>query len=306
MNIELRHLRYFLAVAEELHFGRAAQKLNISQPPLSQQIQALEAHIGATLFERNNRNVRLTPAGETFRKECWGILHQVEQASARAARIQRGEIGELRIGFTSSAPFIRTVSRSLLRFRQRYPDVHLQMLELNTKQQIDPLLSGKLDIGVMRNNPLPADLQHQLLLHEALVAVVHEAHPLASQPYISVRQLAHEPFVFFAREVGTALYDEILRLLKNNSIDPYITQEVGEAMTIVGLVSAGLGVSILPASFLRISVDGVKYVPLSEADATTEVWLVTSRRAALNSAANTLISFMLEQDAGKYVHQITK
>lgn len=308
INIELRHLRYFLAVAEELNFGRAAEKLNISQPPLSQQIQALEAQIGATLFERNNRNVRLRPrqakrstkqAGEYCTK--WS-----RHLRTPPARLKRGEIGELRIGFTSSAPFIRAVSRSLLHFRQRYPDVYLQMLELNTKQQIDPLLSGKLDIGVMRNNPLPADLQHQLLLHEALVAVVHETHALAGQPHISVRQLANEPFVFFAREVGTALYDEILRLLKNYAIDPYITQEVGEAMTIVGLVSAGLGVSILPASFLRISVDGVKYVLLSEPDATTEVWLVTSRRAALNPAANTLISFMLEQDTGEYVHQITK
>lgn len=301
MNIELRHLRYFLAVAEELHFGRAAEKLAISQPPLSQQIQALESYVGATLFERNNRNVRLTPAGEMFRKEARDIVHQVDQAAERAARIQRGETGELRIGFTSSAPFIRAVSRSLLHFRQCFPDVHIQMLELNTKQQIGPLLSGKLDIGVMRNNPLPDQLQHQLLLHEALVAVVHEAHPLAVETRISVRQLAKEPFVFFSREVGTALYDEILRLLKNYAIEPYITQEVGEAMTIVGLVSAGLGVSILPASFLRIAVDGVKYVPLIEPDATTEVWLVTHRHRLPNPAAQTLVSAMLKHDNGKFV-----
>ncbi|ATZ94493.1 MULTISPECIES: LysR family transcriptional regulator [Dickeya] len=295
MNIELRHLRYFIAVAEELHFGRAAEKLHISQPPLSQQIQALEEQIGAQLLERNNRNVRLTQAGELFLKEAWAIINQVNQAAERAARIQRGEIGELNIGFTSSAPFVKQVSRSLLQFRQSYPEVHIQMLEINTKQQIEPLLDGKLDLGVMRNNPLPETLRHQLLLHEPMVAVVHEEHPLAAAPggHISIQQLANEPFVFFAREVGTALYDEVLTLLKKYGITPYITQEVGEAMTIIGLVSSGLGVSLLPASFRRIRVDGVKYLSLQEKDAISEMWLVTHQHRPLNTAAQTLITLML-------------
>ncbi|MBX9444850.1 LysR family transcriptional regulator [Dickeya chrysanthemi] len=295
MNIELRHLRYFIAVAEELHFGRAAEKLHISQPPLSQQIQALEERVGAQLLDRNNRNVRLTQAGELFLKEAWSIINQVNQAAERAARVQRGEIGELNIGFTSSAPFVKQVSRSLLQFRQRYPDVHIQMLEINTKQQIAPLLDGKLDLGVMRNNPLPETLRHQLLLHEPMVAVVHEEHPLAASPggRISIQQLASEPFVFFAREVGTALYDEVLTLLKKYGITPYITQEVGEAMTIIGLVSSGLGVSLLPASFRRIRVDGVKYLWLQEKDAISEMWLVTHQHRPLNTAAQTLITLML-------------
>ncbi|NPE61081.1 LysR family transcriptional regulator [Dickeya dadantii] len=299
MNIELRHLRYFVAVAEELHFGRAAEKLHISQPPLSQQIQALEEQIGAQLLERNNRNVRLTQAGELFLKEAWAIINQVNQAAERAARIQRGEIGELNIGFTSSAPFVKQVSRSLLQFRQSYPEVHIQMLEINTKQQIEPLLDGKLDLGVMRNNPLPETLRHQLLLHEPMVAVVHEEHPLAAAPggHISIQQLASEPFVFFAREVGTALYDEVLTLLKKYGITPYITQEVGEAMTIIGLVSAGLGVSLLPASFRRIRVDGVKYLSLQEKDAISEMWLVTHQHRPLNTAAQTLITLMLGSTA---------
>ncbi|MEI7402883.1 LysR family transcriptional regulator, partial [Dickeya dianthicola] len=285
----------FIAVAEELHFGRAAEKLHISQPPLSQQIQALEEQIGAQLLERNNRNVRLTQAGELFLKEAWAIINQVNQAAEHAARIQRGEIGELNIGFTSSAPFVKQVSRSLLQFRQSYPDVHIQMLEINTKQQIAPLLDGKLDLGVMRNNPLPETLRHQLLLHEPMVAVVHEEHPLAAAPggHISIQQLASEPFVFFAREVGTALYDEVLTLLKKYGISPYITQEVGEAMTIIGLVSSGLGVSLLPASFRRIRVDGVKYLSLQEKDAISEMWLVTHQHRPLNTAAQTLITLML-------------
>lgn len=300
MNIELRHLRYFIAVAEELHFGRAAERLRISQPPLSQQIQHLEEQIGAKLLARNNRNVSLTQAGIMFLKEAYQVIAQVNQAAEKAARMQRGEIGELTIGFTSSAPFIRTVSRSLYAFRQLHPLVHIKMHEVNTKQQIEPLLDGKLDLGVMRNTRLPDALQHQMLRREPLVAVMHEEHPLAKHPAnsISFHALAHEPFVFFAREVGTALYDEILNLLQRAGIRPYITQEVGEAMTIVGLVSAGLGVSILPASFLRIRVDGVKYLPLIESEACTEVWLVSHRYRPLPAAAEALVALMLSHSRG--------
>ncbi|MFM1450168.1 LysR substrate-binding domain-containing protein [Yersinia enterocolitica] len=291
MSIELRHLRYFIAVAEELHFGRAAERLRISQPPLSQQIRILEEQIGARLFARNNRNVSLTQAGVLFLKEAYQILAQVSAAAEKAARLHRGESGELTIGFTSSAPFISTVSKNLRAFRQLHPHVHIKMQEVNTKQQIEPLL----DLGVMRNTRLPDALQYRLLLREPLVAVVHEESPLAALPLGSVKfsSLADQPFVFFAREVGTALYDEILTLLARAGITPYITQEVGEAMTIVGLVSAGLGVSILPASFTRVKVDGVKYLPLAESSATTEVWLVNHKHRPVTAPAEALIRLMM-------------
>ncbi|WP_413738918.1 LysR family transcriptional regulator [Sodalis sp. RH21] len=297
MNIELRHLRYFIAVAETLHFGRAAEQLHISQPPLSQQIQILEQQVGARLLDRNNRNVRLTPAGRQFLQEAWLIVEQVNQAAERAARIHRGELGEITIGFTSSTPFNQRISASLLAFRQQHPAVHIQMVETNTKQQIEPLLNGKFDMGVMRNTPLPDALTYRLLLREALVAVVHQDHPLAGalNGKISIRQLASEPFVFFDRQVGTALYDETLLLLKQFAITPYITQEVGEAMTIIGLVSAGLGVSLLPASFSRIKIDSVRYLALDEPEAKTEVWLVTHRQRELSASAQMLINLMLRQ-----------
>ncbi|WP_213989600.1 LysR substrate-binding domain-containing protein [Sodalis sp. dw_96] len=296
-HIELRHLRYFIAVAQTLHFGRAAEKLHISQPPLSQQIQILEQQVGAKLLERNNRNVRLTPAGTAFLQQARLIIEQVNQAADRAARIHRGELGEITISFTSSTPFIRSISASLLAFRQQHPDIHIQMVESNSKQQIEPLLSGKFDIGLMRNTSLPDGLDYQLLLREPLMAVVHQDHPLANGPnqMISLRQLANEPFVFFDRKVGTGLYDDTLLLLKKFSITPYITQAVGEAMTIIGLVSAGLGVSILPASFSRIRVDSVRYLTLEEPEAKTEVWLVTHRQRTLSAAAKMLIKLMLQQ-----------
>ncbi|MBZ6384901.1 MULTISPECIES: LysR family transcriptional regulator [Pantoea] len=276
MNIELRHLRYFLAVAEELHFGRAAQRLNISQPPLSQQIMQLEQEIAAKLFIRTNRSVQLTPAGQQFLSDARAILQQVEQAVGRAARLERGEEGELRIGFTSSAPFTGLVSDALYQFRQRWPQVHIQMQEINTRQQLVPLHEGQLDLGVMRNTLLPPDLRHQLLLREPLRAVVHWAHPLADAESISISELANEPFVFFDPQGGTALHGEILSLLHRYHIKPYIMQEVGEAMTILGLVATGLGVSILPASFARARLADVVWLPLREEDALSEVWLVWS------------------------------
>lgn len=294
MNIELRHLRYFVAVAEELHFGRAAARLRISQPPLSQQIQTLEHQIGARLLARTNRSVSLTAAGQQFLIDSRQILSQVDAAAARAERLHLGETGELRIGFTSSAPFIKGVSDSLSTFRKRYPDVHIQMREINTREQIAPLNDGELELGLMRNTRLPDTLDWTLVLREPLLAMVHRDHPLAGCGMISLQQLAHEPFVFFDPHVGTGLYDDILGLLHRNSISPYITQEVGEAMTIIGLVSAGLGVSILPASFKRVRVSDVVWLPLREKEAQSEMWLVWPKHRERSAAALKITALLTE------------
>lgn len=293
MNIELRHLRYFIAVAEELHFGRAAERLNISQPPLSHQIQILEQEIGARLFARTNRSVQLTAAGQQFLLDARAIMQNVAQAADKAARLHRGDEGELRIGFTSSAPFISVVSDALFTFRQRHPAVHLQMQEINTRQQLAPLSDGRLDLGVMRNTPLPETLQHQLILQEPMYALVHRRHRLASRKQIAVSELASEPFVFFDPQVGTALYTEVLSLLARYQIQPNIAQEVGEAMTIIGLVSTGLGVSILPASFCRVRLADVVWIPLAEPDAQSEVWLVWSRQREKPAVMSAMMSLLL-------------
>ncbi|MGJ0947927.1 LysR family transcriptional regulator [Klebsiella grimontii] len=285
MNIELRHLRYFIAVAEELHFGHAAARLNISQPPLSQQIQILEQQIGARLFARTNRSVSLTEAGRQFLADSRQILSQVDDAAARAARLHHGETGELRIGFTSSAPFIKAVSDTLSTFRRRYPDVHIQTRETNTREQIVPLNEGALDLGLMRNTQLPETLVWERVLREPLLAMVPRDHPLASQPRVSLRELAWEPFVFFDPHVGTGLYDDILGLLRRYDLTPTIAQEVGEAMTIIGLVAAGLGVSILPASFRRVQLSEMCWLPIEEQDAVSEMWLVWSKHREQGQAA---------------------
>lgn len=294
MNIELRHLRYFVAVAEELHFGRAAARLRISQPPLSQQIQTLEQQVGARLLARTNRSVNLTAAGQQFLNDARLILSQVDAAAARAARLHQGETGELRIGFTSSAPFIKAVSDSLSAFRRRYPDVHIQMREVNTREQIAPLNDGELELGLMRNTKLPETLDWTLILREPLLAMVHREHPLACASSVSLKQLAKEPFVFFDPHVGTGLYDDIVGLLHRNDIVPYITQEVGEAMTIIGLVSAGLGVSILPASFQRIRLSDVVWLHIEEQEAQSELWLVWPKHRELSAAAKRISALLTE------------
>ncbi|MGU0765333.1 LysR substrate-binding domain-containing protein [Pseudomonas aeruginosa] len=274
--MELRHLRYFIAVAEELHFGRAAERLGISQPPLSQQIQALEEEIGARLFERTNRRVELTDAGRLFLDESRQVLAQVDKAVLLARRAHLGELGELKIGFTSSAPFTSTIPGSIHAFRKAYPDVHLDLQEMSSRQVLKALLEESLQVGVIRPLALPDAVHWVELFREPLVAVLRADHPLAagSEDGLAIAALAEEPFVFFPRSYGTGLYDQVIALTRQAGFSPRIAQEASEAMTIIGLVSAGLGVSILPASFRRTRVDGVVYRTLSDPEATTAVWLV--------------------------------
>ncbi|ELX9517370.1 TPA: LysR substrate-binding domain-containing protein [Pseudomonas aeruginosa] len=274
--MELRHLRYFIAVAEELHFGRAAERLGISQPPLSQQIQALEEEIGARLFERTNRRVELTDAGRLFLDESRQVLAQVDKAVLLARRAHLGELGELKIGFTSSAPFTSTIPSSIHAFRKAYPDVHLDLQEMSSRQVLKALLEESLQVGVIRPLALPDAVHWVELFREPLVAVLRADHPLAagSEDGLAIAALAEEPFVFFPRSYGTGLYDQVIALTRQAGFSPRIAQEASEAMTIIGLVSAGLGGSILPASFRRTRVDGVVYRTLSDPEATTAVWLV--------------------------------
>ncbi|MCY1504091.1 HTH-type transcriptional regulator BenM [compost metagenome] len=277
--MELRHLRYFIAVAEELHFGRAAGQLGISQPPLSQQIQALEEEIGARLLDRTNRRVALTAAGRLFLDEARAILQQVDKAVLLARRAHQGEIGELKIGFTASAPFTSSIPRSILAFRQACPEVHLDLQEMSSAQVVQALQDERVQVGVIRPIALPDSLEAVELFSEPLVAVLRADHPLVPQSAdgLSIAALAGEPFVFFPRSYGTGLYDNLMELARQAGFTPAIAQEAGEAMTIIGLVAAGMGVSMLPASFRRTRVDGVVYRTLSDPGATTSVWLVRRR-----------------------------
>ena len=291
--MELRHLRYFIAVAEELHFGRAAEALGISQPPLSQQIQALEEEMGARLLERTNRRVALTEAGRLFLDEARQVLAQVDRAVLLARRAHQGELGELRIGFTASAPFTSAIPRSIHAFRQAYPEVHLDLQEMSSRQIVEALQEERLQVGVIRSFQLPASLEAVELFSEPLVAVLRADHPLArdSLEGLELAALAEEPFVFFPRSYGTGLYDQLQALARQAGFTPRISQEAGEAMTIIGLVAAGLGVSMLPGSFRRTRVDGVVYRTLLDPGATSSVWLVR-RRSERSPAALAFIELV--------------
>ncbi|MNZ53659.1 HTH-type transcriptional regulator BenM [compost metagenome] len=195
-----------------------------------------------------------------------------------ARRAHQGEVGELKIGFTASAPFTSSIPRSILAFRRAYPAVHLDLLELSSGGVVQALLDERVQVGVIRPIELPEALEMVELFSEPIVAVLRAGHPLAeSGDSLSIAELAEEPFVFFPRSFGTGLYGKLMELSRQAGFTPAIAQEAGEAMTIIGLVAAGLGVSILPASFRRTRVDGVVYRTLSDPGATTSVWLVRRR-----------------------------
>jgi DNA-binding transcriptional LysR family regulator len=291
--MELRHLRYFIAVAEELHFGRAAQVLGISQPPLSQQIQALEHEVGARLFERTNRRVELSEAGRLFLHEARLVLAQVDKAADVARRAQLGELGELKIGFTSSAPFNSSIPQAIFAFRQAFPAVHLNLQEMSSAVVAESLVDESIQVGLMRPLPLPDSLSVVELMREPLVAVLNAGHPLAhgSEGGLHLAQLADEPFVFFPRSYGSGLYAQLLNLARDAGFSPHFAQEAREAMTIIGLVAAGLGVSVLPASYQRIRIDGVVYRTLLDQEAVTAVWLV-QRKGAQTPMAKAFVELL--------------
>ncbi|AYF46407.1 LysR family transcriptional regulator [Pseudomonas sp. S5D5] len=296
--MELRHLRYFIAVAEELHFGRAAQVLGISQPPLSQQIQALEQEVGARLFERTNRRVELSEAGRLFLQEARLVLAQVDKAADVARRAQLGELGELKIGFTSSAPFNSSIPQAIFAFRQAFPAVHLNLQEMSSTEVAESLVDESIQVGLMRPLPLPDSLSVVELMREPLVAVLNAGHPLVqgSERGLHLAQLAQEPFVFFPRTYGSGLYAQLLNLARDAGFSPHFAQEAGEAMTIIGLVAAGLGVSVLPASYQRIRIDGVVYRTLLDQEAVTAVWLV-QRKGVQTPMAKAFVELLTRKAA---------
>ncbi|WP_046155651.1 LysR family transcriptional regulator [Chromobacterium vaccinii] len=264
--MELRHLRYFIAVAEELHFTRAAERLHIGQPPLSQQIQSLEAELGAPLFRRHQRKVELTAAGLQLLPRARQILADSAAAAAAVRRTADGETGELRIGFTSSLPLTPILHHSLQHYRRDYPAVRLTLSEMFTAGQFDALERRQLDLGFVRfNGPTPSPLIRVEELHrDRLLAVVPSAHPLAAEKTLALSRLAGEPLIGYPRESGSGLSDVVRQLALQNGLELRMVQEAGEAITQIGLVAAGVGIAILPSPLECVQIPAVRYVPLSD------------------------------------------
>jgi DNA-binding transcriptional LysR family regulator len=257
--MELRQLRYFVAVAEELHFRRAAERLHISQPPLSQQIRALEDELGFTLLIRTRRRVELTPAGASFLRDARTMLGELEGAVATARRIDAGQTGRLRINFVGSALF-SIVPRMVERFRRSRPGVEIELHERATADQLHAVHAGMADVGLVRP-PIEADagLRVQTVLRERTVAALPAGHELAALSRLPLRRLAAEPLVLFPRDQAPGFHDLLIDSLAGAGAAPRVIQYAPEMLTIIGLVAAGTGVSLVPASVSRLALDGVTY-----------------------------------------------
>ncbi len=278
--MELRQLRYFVAVAEELHFRRAAERLHMSQPPLSQQIRALEDELGFALLIRTRRRVELTPAGAAFLRDARALIAELEGAVATARRIDAGQTGRLRVGFVGSA-LLSIVPGTVERFRASRPGVAIELRERSTVDQLRAVAAGVVDVGLVRP-PIEDDGLHaETVLRERTVAALPAAHPLASLTRVPLRRLAAEPHVLFPRDQAPGFHDLLIGALAGTGAGPRVIQYAPEMLTIIGLVAAGTGVSLVPASVSRLALDGVTYRPVTGAPRSE---LVAITRAGDDSA----------------------
>lgn len=260
-DLELRHLRYFIGVAEHLHFGRAAQHLHIAQPALSQQTRRLEDLLGHRLFTRTSRMVTLTPAGEVLLLRARRSLHLLQTDLDEVRSVGRGEIGSLSVGFIGSG-MLTAWPKVLHRYRVAYPRVELRLHESYTAHVMQGLEQGHLDAGLVRDSDPVAGLHREPLFTEPFVAVVPTAHPLAQRSRIRATALRDEPFVFYARSAGALAYDKPLSLCATDGFRPRVVQEASHWLTILRLIEAGLGVSIAPACVRTVANGGVVCLPL--------------------------------------------
>jgi len=290
--MELRHLKYFVAVAEELHFGRAAKRLHIAQPPLSQQIKNLEDELGVKLFDRTRRTVQLTDAGIYFFKEAQQILSLVKQAADTARRIDRGQSGRLMVGFVGSV--IHTFLPAGLRlFRERFPDVELILQELNTAEQIKSLHAKQIDVGFLYLVGQDSLFASKLLTKAPLMVVLPKKHPLASRKSLHIRELAQEPFIANTRLSEPVVRDAFISMCHSAGFSPSIAQEAGQVQTVLGLVASGLGVCLLPDFIKNIRRPGVEYVSLSGSPLTVKlavVWRSDNSSTLVKSFVNVIES----------------
>ncbi|MGW5863261.1 LysR family transcriptional regulator [Streptomyces sp. NPDC055239] len=290
--MELRQVRYFLALAEECHFGRAAARLHIAQPALSQQIKQLERELGTPLFHRSTRHVELTEAGRHLTGYARTLLTEAERARVHMTELATGHAGRVSVGFIGTATYdvLPRVARTV---RSRLPHITLDLHgELLTPQLADGLLDGTYDLAVFRSRTATQDLDITPLRTEPLVAVLPSHHPLADSRQISLDSLAGEPFVIHPAQARSAMYDRVLSACHRAGFQPSPLVEVGETATLVVLVAAGHGVALVPESVQSLRLDGVTYVPLAD---TETIDLVLGRRAHRNSPSAQQVASIIEE-----------
>lgn len=279
--MELRHLRYFVAVAQELHFGKAAIKLNISQPPLTQQIHKLEEELGVTLFDRSNRQVRLTPQGSLFLKRAESILQQVERATAEVRRSAQGEMDTLVIGYMGSV-VLREIIGQIKLFRQGYPNVKLELVIMRSDEQYEALLEGKIDAGFVDLSVQPMSkrfashkVAFDLILHERLCVALPKEHNLCQNEDVDIAALKDQPFITLQRRLFPANYDKVLSQCEQAGFSPNIVAMSEQTDVLLAYVATGMGVALVPSCTNDSWQKDVCFVPLKQ-QAYVDVHLISS------------------------------
>ena len=259
--MELRHLRYFVAVAEELNFTRAAERLNMAQPPLSTQIRSLEEELGARLFDRDKRRVDLTQAGRKMLTCAREILAAADDAVKQVRRASSGETGELQVGYAASAMFTELLPAALRRFQKARPSIELVVHEMTSRDQLYAIHARQLDLGILRrpDMPIPSGVRMEEWYTASLVAAIPKGHPLSKRASISVSDLQDQPLIAYPRDSGVGLYWRVIDLCVKAGFQPRIVREARDASVMMGLVAAGIGISIVPSDTQCIRLEGVVY-----------------------------------------------
>jgi DNA-binding transcriptional LysR family regulator len=278
--IDLRRLRYFLIVSDELHFGRAAARLHIAQPPLTRQISALEAELGFRLFDRSTRNVTLTSEGRYFLPYARAVLEQVDLTASITSKLAAGSAGHLAVGYASSIALSDIFSQTIQAFCSAYPDVQLTVEEGASSTQWSQLIEGRLDIGMSRMQPPAEDAEIQAICldNEPLVAAIASDSPLARQEQVTLAELSAYPLIAFPTDYGSGLNEIIEALYRRQALTPLPAPKGKQITSIIALVAAGRGVAVVPQCTQTLVKRGVTYRPLAEPGATAPLLVLTRKR----------------------------
>ena len=289
-NFELRHLRYFIALVEERNFERAAARLGIAQPGLSQQIIALEAIVGLPLLDRTKRAVKLTPTGNALFEDAVKIVAQADETLSQLKRLGRGETGRITIGYVASAAYSGILTDTLASFRRALPDIELHLLELEMRQQLEKIRQGELDFGYIRPPaPIPSELNATVVLKEPLVAALPATHPQSSRAAIRIRDLQEETFITPRQPSDIGFHANTLDACGEAGFKPKINSNGRDFTTIASMIAVGIGIALVPKSMDCFRLPGLRYVPLIDNDVTTDL-AVVYRKSDVNPSVRAFIA----------------
>jgi DNA-binding transcriptional LysR family regulator len=296
--MDFRHLRYFRVLAEELNFGRAAEALHITQPPLSRQIQQLEQEIGVPLFKRTPKGVELTEAGRQFREEAARVLAMAERAAQRARMAAEGRLGRLDVGVIGSA-ILNIIPRMVLSFRSLYPEVTVDLHYINKVEQIQALREGRLTVAFHRLSQPTPGISIETVIREPCVVAVHRSHALSKQREITLEDLADQPMILFPSRPRPSVADQIMAMFHAAGIRPKVVQEVGDTITAAAFVSSGFGLCVMPESASSLTLPQVVFRPLTQPHPTIDLdclYLTDSDSPILSAFLEIVRSFRNERD----------